>query len=146
MKGVHTHIFVDVACYAEAKPASTVGRIHGGKTEEQTPIFSMYRSSIIGRSSVTVQLYCDPSEQYEIEGSYPQRCCQIYSRSSDDTSRECVAEIKRKVDPTTKVMLGKDVFWLSLQPGFDAAFAMGLILILDQMYEDDDDVGWTLPH
>ncbi|KAI9117380.1 hypothetical protein K1719_011546 [Acacia pycnantha] len=107
----------------------------------------MYRSSINGRSIVTVQLYCDPSEKYEMEGSYPKRCCQIYSRSSDDTSRECVAEIKRKVDPSTKVMLGKDVFWLSLEPGFDAAaFAMGLILILDQMYEDDDDVGWTLPH
>lgn len=66
----------------------------------------------------------------------------------DDTSRECVAEIKRKVDPSTKVILGKDVFWLSIQPGFDAAFAMGLILILDQMYgdDDDDDVEVDLPH
>lgn len=97
---------------------------------------------------MTVHLYCDPSEEYQIEGSYPQRYCKIYSMPPDDTSRECVAEIKRKVDPSTKVILGKDVFWLSIQPGFDAAFAMGLILILDQMYgdDDDDDVEVDLPH
>lgn len=47
-----------------------------------------------------------------------------------------MAEIKRKVDPTTNVMLGKDVFWLCLEPGFDGAFAMGLVLVLDQIYGD----------
>ena len=50
-----------------------------------------------------------------------------------------MAEIKRKVDPTTNVMLGKDVFWLSLKLGFDGAFAVGLVLILHQMYDDNDD-------
>lgn len=92
-----------------------------------------------------VQLYCDAGEEYQIEGSYPLRCCKIYSTPSDHSSRECVADIKRKVDPSTNVMLGKDVFWLSLQPGFDGAFAMGLVLILDQMYDDnyDDEVDLT---
>lgn len=47
--------------------------------------------------------------------------------------------IKRKVDPSNNVTLGKDVFLLCLQLGFDGAFAMGLVLILDQMYGDDDD-------
>ncbi|KAF7806407.1 protein LURP-one-related 5-like [Senna tora] len=105
----------------------------------------MFRSSIIGRSSVLVQLHRDPTEEYQIEGSYSQRCCKIYNSPSDHSARQCVAEIKRKVDPATNVMLGKDVFWLSLQPGFDGAFAMGLILILDQMFGDDydDDLGLT---
>ena len=86
-----------------------------------------------------VQLYSDPGEEYRIEGSYSQRCCKIYNVSSHQSSKEPVAEIKRKVDPPTNVMLGKDVFWLSLKPGFDGAFAMGLVLILDQMYDDNDD-------
>ncbi|KAE8687452.1 Protein LURP-one-related 12 [Hibiscus syriacus] len=47
-------------------------------------------------------------------------------------------EIKRKVDPSTHVMLGKDVFLLCLRPGFDGAFAMALILVLDQMFDDGD--------
>jgi anaerobic selenocysteine-containing dehydrogenase len=50
-----------------------------------------------------------------------------------------VAVIKRKVDPSTHVMLGKDVFWLCVRPGFDGAFAMGLVLVLDQMYGDNAD-------
>ncbi|KAI4344150.1 hypothetical protein L6164_011414 [Bauhinia variegata] len=110
----------------------------GEKAHDQNPLFSMFRSSIIGRSSVTVEVYGDPGEEYQIEGSYSQRCCKIYSIPSDHSSRESVAEIKRKVDPSSNVMLGKDVFWLNLQPGFDGAFAMGLVLILDQMYDDGD--------
>jgi hypothetical protein len=35
------------------------------------------------------------------------------------------------------VLLGKDVFSLCLKPGFDGAFAMGLVLILDQITGDD---------
>lgn len=57
----------------------------------------------------------------------------------DNSSRDPVVEIKRKVDPSTNVMLGKDVFLLCLKPGFDSAFAMGLVLILDQMHGDDAD-------
>lgn len=44
-----------------------------------------------------------------------------------------MAEIRRKVDPTTSVMLGKEVFWLCVKPGFDGAFAMALVLVLDQI-------------
>jgi len=57
----------------------------------------------------------------------------------DNSCRDPVVEIKRKVDPSTNVMLGKDVFLLCLKPGFDSAFAMGLVLILDQMHGDDAD-------
>lgn len=48
-----------------------------------------------------------------------------------------MAEVKRKVDASRKVVLGKDVFLLSLKPGFDGAFAMGLVLVIDQIYGDD---------
>lgn len=52
-----------------------------------------------------------------------------------------VAEIKRKVDSCAHgaVVLGRDVFSLCLAPRFDSAFAMGLVLVLDQISGDDDD-------
>lgn len=111
----------------------------GERMDGKKPIFSVRRSSIIGRSSVTVEMYNNPGEEYQIEGSYAQRCCTIY-----DTDKKTVGEIKRKVDCTTNVVLGKDVFSLFLKPGFDGAFAMGLVLVLDQINGDDhsdDDSG-----
>ncbi|KAJ8768299.1 hypothetical protein K2173_021239 [Erythroxylum novogranatense] len=110
----------------------------GERQEDQDPVFSMFKSSIIGRSQLVVEVGGDGGEQYCIEGSYSHRCCTIYNNIMT-SSRECVAEIKRKVDPTTHVLLGKDVFLLCLQRGLDAAFAMGLVLVLDQIYGDDDD-------
>ncbi|KAE8680827.1 putative Cc-nbs-lrr resistance protein [Hibiscus syriacus] len=74
---------------------------------------------------------CSP-EEYEIEGNFGQRRCRILN-----ASKESMAEIKRKVDASTNVVLGKDVFLLSLKPGFDGAFAMGLVLVIDQVNCDD---------
>ncbi|CAI9113981.1 OLC1v1037441C1 [Oldenlandia corymbosa var. corymbosa] len=106
----------------------------GERVEGQKPIFSVRRSSIIGRSGLTVDMYNNPGEEYHIEGSYSQKCCTIF-----DAHKTSVAEIRRKVDASTNVVLGKDVFSLCLKPGCDGAFAMGLVLVLDQIYGDDDD-------
>lgn len=83
---------------------------------------------------MTVEVYTNPGEEYQIEGSFACRNCTIMN-----TEKDTVAEIRRKVDASTKVVLGKDVFVLSLMPGFDGAFAMGLVLVLDQIHGDDDD-------
>lgn len=83
---------------------------------------------------MTVELYGDQTEEYLIEGQFGHRNCTIY-----DSSKETMAEIRRKVDATTNVMLGKDVFLLTLKPGFDGAFAMGLVLVLDQIDGGDGD-------
>ncbi|KAF3450888.1 hypothetical protein FNV43_RR06977 [Rhamnella rubrinervis] len=104
----------------------------GERTEGQKPMFSVKRSSIIGRSGVTVEVYGNTGEEYQIEGSFGQRCCTIYN-----VAKQSVAEIRRKVDASTNVVLGKDVFSLWVKPGFDAAFAMGLVLVLDQINGDD---------
>ncbi|KAG5537542.1 hypothetical protein RHGRI_024860 [Rhododendron griersonianum] len=116
----------------------------GERADGQKPIFSVRRSSIIGRSAVTVELYGggSPGEEYQIEGSFANRCCTIY-----DAAKELVAEIRRKVDASAHVVLGKDVFSLCLKPGFDGAFAMGLVLVLDQINGDGDgdDDGDGLP-
>ena len=81
---------------------------------------------------------CD-CEEYEIKGSYSRRKCTLYKFLKESSSREPKAEIKRKVDPSTNVVLGKDVFALIVKAGFDCAFAMGFVLILDQMYGNDED-------
>lgn len=104
----------------------------GEREEGQKPIFSVRRSSIIGRSSVMVEVYSNPTEEYQIEGSFAQRNCTFFN--ADKVS---VAEIRRKVDACAHVVLGKDVFSLSVKPGFDSAFAMGLVLVLDQIQVDD---------
>ncbi|XP_028779186.1 protein LURP-one-related 5-like [Neltuma alba] len=111
----------------------------GERMDGDKPIFSVKRSSIIGRAraSVTVELYDDNSggeeqQYYQIEGCFPQRNCTVYN-----ATKESMAEIRRKVDQTTSVMLGKEVFTLCVKPGFDGAFAMGLVLVLDQINGDD---------
>ena len=83
---------------------------------------------MIGRCTVTVEVCGNPGEEYQIEGSFATRSCTILN-----TVKEAVAEIRRKVDASTDVVLGKDVLSLCLKPGFDGAFAMGLVLILDQI-------------
>lgn len=81
---------------------------------------------------MTVELYTNTGEEYQIEGSFANRHCTIFN-----AEKEIVAEIRRKVDASTNVVLGKDVFLISLKPGFDGAFGMGLVLVLDQLNGDD---------
>ncbi|CAF2065938.1 unnamed protein product [Brassica napus] len=106
----------------------------GERTDGQKPIFGVRRSSMIGRNSVTVEVYAEyECNEYLIEGNFGQRSCTVVEAET----RRKVAEIRRKVDASTNVMLGKDVFSLNVKAGFDGAFAMGLVLVLDQIYGDD---------
>ncbi|KAI3470334.1 hypothetical protein Pfo_026997 [Paulownia fortunei] len=66
---------------------------------------------------------------YEIEGSYAQRCCVVY-----DDKRRRVAEIKQKEASVRGVAFGTDIFRLVVQPGFDMALAMAMVIVLDQMF------------
>lgn len=102
----------------------------GERKDGDKPIFNVKRSSIIARSrmTITVEVHDNPGVEYLIEGCFPQRCCKIFN-----ATKKVVAEIRRKVDPTTSVMLGKEVFMLCVQPDFDVSFAMGLVLVLDQI-------------
>jgi hypothetical protein len=84
------------------------------------------------RAGVTVEVYDNQGEEYQIEGCFSQRCCTVFN-----AARETMAEIYRKVDPTTGNLLGKEVFSLCVKPGFDAAFAMGFVLVLDRISGDD---------
>ncbi|XP_073015898.1 protein LURP-one-related 12-like [Primulina eburnea] len=107
----------------------------GERMEGHDPLFSVRRSSLIGRSAITVEVYSNTGEEYQIEGSFACRSCTVFN-----AEKEAVAKIRRKVDASTNVVLGKDVFLLSLKPGFGGAFVMALVLVLDQI--DGDYAGW----
>ncbi|XP_057786880.1 protein LURP-one-related 5-like [Salvia miltiorrhiza] len=101
-----------------------------GEGREDKALFSVRRSSMIARpTGMTVDVYSDPGEEYLIEGSFACRTCTVLN-----AERQVVAEIRRKVDIYANLVLSKDVFLLSVKRGFDSAFAMGLILILDQIH------------
>ncbi|XWS27028.1 hypothetical protein CRYUN_Cryun26dG0080600 [Craigia yunnanensis] len=59
---------------------------------------------------MVMDVYGEPGEEYQIEGSFPlsQRCCTICSTSLESSSK----------------------------PGVDCAFAMRLMLILHQIFDD----------
>lgn len=116
------------------------------------PIFSIFKSSIIGQFNLVAVMCNDPSEEYHTEGSFSHgsSAISIYNTSNSssvDGTRELVAKIKRKVDPKTNVMLGKDVFLLCLKPLMDGAFVMALVLILDRLggFDNIDDSIVTTP-
>lgn len=140
---------------AQGKPLLTLRRklpsLHnrwegflGDKFEGQKPLFTVRRSSILPTSSSPVEVFMMTSTtyfslitstvcaDYQVEGSFSQRCCTIYSAAS----RKIAAEVKRKCG-AQGTMLGKDVFSLCVEPGFDRAFMMGLIVILDHITPQD---------
>ncbi|KAG6791659.1 hypothetical protein POTOM_000789 [Populus tomentosa] len=71
----------------------------------------------------------DKRPSFVIEGSYTHRSCKVL-----DGSRKVLAEIKRKEAIVGGVSYGVEVFVLNVEPGFDPGFAMGLVLILDQIF------------
>ncbi|KMT02822.1 hypothetical protein BVRB_8g194050 [Beta vulgaris subsp. vulgaris] len=108
--------------------------------QQQLPILAIWKSTMIGRSNMIVEVNNGSHAVYQIEGSFSERSCTIFhvpSESDNETSKISVAQIKRKVEPTRKMVLGRDVFSLFLKAGFDAAFAMGLVLALDRIDGDD---------
>ncbi|CAL0324163.1 unnamed protein product [Lupinus luteus] len=113
----------------------------GERIDGDKAMFSVKKTSMMKRASVTVEVYDNPGEDYHIEGCYAQRCCTVKNRV-----KETMAVINRKVDPTTSVMLGKEVFSLRVKPGFDAAFAMGFVLILDQINGDNESTSDHMVH
>ncbi|XP_020598584.1 protein LURP-one-related 5 [Phalaenopsis equestris] len=119
----------------------------GERAEGQKPLFTVRRSSIFGgdRAGVTVEVHGGSGAgegvtDYRVEGSFAARCCRvIYAGEGEgEEEGEVVAEIKRKVDPCAHVILGRDVFCLSLRPRVDAAFVMGLVIVLDRICGDED--------
>eukprot|EP01018_Ginkgo_biloba_P036917 Gb_03478 [translate_table: standard] len=108
---------------------------HGDRVEGQKPAFTVKRSSMLGiKSPVQVFMssgYLKKQSDYYVQGSFRERSCTIHS--SDST---IAAQVSRKC-ATSKIMLERDVFSLVVQPGYDQAFIMGLIIVLDHLSHED---------
>ncbi|CAO2182754.1 unnamed protein product [Urochloa humidicola] len=126
----------------------------GARAGGQRPLFSARRPSILGGAAAGAVVELLPPlasassrhpELLRIDGSFPRRCCRVVAAPrAEGEKAKLVAEIRRKVDEGTRVVMGRDVFVLKVSPGFDAAFAMGIVLVLDQIAGDEgagDDAG-----
>ncbi|KAF8715841.1 hypothetical protein HU200_026794 [Digitaria exilis] len=131
------------------------GAAHG----HTKPLFSARRSSILGAGTGAAAVLVDllapgATGEFHVDGSFPRRCCRIVASSkawgggADGGEEEdvVVAEVRRKVDEDAHVVMGRDVFVLWVRAGFDAAFAMGIVLVLDRISgnEVDGDLGEDL--
>ncbi|GMI76434.1 hypothetical protein like AT5G41590 [Hibiscus trionum] len=112
--------------------------VYGGEVCELCtsgqPIFYVKKSINILHAEPNVLAYVyrrstDKRYAYMIEGSYSQRSCKVV-----DETKRVVAEIRRKDALNGCISFGLEVFVLIVQAGFDAGFAMGLVLLLDQMF------------
>ncbi|XP_074574514.1 protein LURP-one-related 5-like [Curcuma longa] len=111
----------------------------GERKEGQRPLFTVRRSSIFGSDRSGFEVEVD-SNGYRIEGCFAKRCCRVIYETrggGGGGAAVVVAEIKRKVDTLLHVVLGRDVFSLCLRPHCDSAFAMGLVVVLDQITGDE---------
>ncbi|CAL0332004.1 unnamed protein product [Lupinus luteus] len=103
-------------------------------SETESPICCVKKHvNILQGNPNNVQAYVYRSDKqcvaFTIEGSYVHRTCKVL-----DECKRVVAEIKKKEANTKHVSFGMDIFQLVVQPGFDPAFAMALVLLLDQMF------------
>ncbi|KAF7828214.1 protein LURP-one-related 17 [Senna tora] len=104
-------------------------------SESESPIFCVKKHVNIlhgNNHNVQANVYRGASDKrfaFRIEGCYSQRTCKVLDESS-----KVVAEIKRKEAVSKDVSFGIEIFQLIVQPGFDAGFAMALVLLLDQMF------------
>uniref|UniRef100_A0ACD5W3A8 Uncharacterized protein n=1 Tax=Avena sativa TaxID=4498 RepID=A0ACD5W3A8_AVESA len=110
----------------------------GVRADGQRPLFSARRPSILGGAGrgAVIELSASAAE-LRVEGSFGRRCCRVVAKGGEDGEETVVAEIRRKVDAGARVVMGRDVFVLRVGPGFDAAFAMGIVLVLDQIAGDE---------
>uniref|UniRef100_A0A0E0L0T9 Protein LURP-one-related 8 n=1 Tax=Oryza punctata TaxID=4537 RepID=A0A0E0L0T9_ORYPU len=74
--------------------------------------------------------------RYDVEGSYAARCLDVFASSSSSATAAGAGEQRRRVAAVCKkeAAVGPDVFRLVVEPGFEPALAMAVVILLDQMH------------
>jgi len=114
----------------------------GEFSDAQKPLFVVRRApsllistrslaEVYVRSSAKSKKKKKPYSQYRLEGCYAKRSFTLLNNFN-----EVVAEVKPK-QVRSDIRLGADVFNLTVRPGYDQAFVMGLIIVLDQIMPSD---------
>jgi len=89
----------------------------------------VYMCSSAKKNKKKKAAHCD----YRVEGCYSKRSFTLFN-----SFNEVVAEVKRKQARSDEITLGADVFSLTASPGYDQAFVMGLIIVLDRSMRHRD--------
>eukprot|EP00253_Pinus_taeda_P007679 PITA_07679 len=114
----------------------------GEPRDAQKPLFIVRRATsllisskrsteVYVRSSAKSKKNNNPHFVYRVEGCYAKRSFTLLNRFD-----EPVAEVKPK-QVRSDIGLGEDVFNLTVRPGYNQAFAMALIIVLDQILPSD---------
>jgi len=110
--------------------------------DAQKPLFVIRRapSLLLSTKSLPEVYMCSSAKRnkskkqhpdYRVKGDYAKRSFTLLN-----SFNEVVAEVKPK-QARSDVKLGGDVFNLTVRPGYDQAFVMGLIIVLDQIIPSD---------
>ncbi|KAF3341174.1 protein LURP-one-related 8-like protein [Carex littledalei] len=127
---------------ANGKPLLTIKRkrlslsehwlVYTGECTTGQPLFSARKNiAPLHKKHLLEITTTGHASRLHVEGSYTRRCCSIL----DDTCQE-VAAVKCKELPSgSGAAFGRDVFRLVVEPGFDPARAMAIVILLDQIFK-----------
>ncbi|KAF0908243.1 hypothetical protein E2562_023864 [Oryza meyeriana var. granulata] len=111
----------------------------GDSTNASDMLFSVKKSSMIQlmKTELDVFLAGNTAEQvcdFKIKGSYFDRACAFYLGNSNTM----IAQMNRK-HTASSVLLGRDIFGITVFPQVDYVFIAALVVILDDIHRDKND-------
>jgi hypothetical protein len=112
------------AAASSSAPTPAPKRFTARRNMSLLPTKSLARLSPARASDGTMDA---PSCRYDVEGSYASRSLDMFARTSGGDQRRRVATVCRK-----EAAVGPDVFRLVVEPGFEPALAMAVVILLDQ--------------
>jgi len=103
----------------------------GDGTRQENLVFKAGRSSVFQlRTSLEVHLGCNSHADFKVKGSFFERSCTIYQGTV------VIAQMRRKYS-VSQVLLGRDTFAITVNPGVDYAFIAALVVILDEINREE---------
>ncbi|CAA0830579.1 Protein LURP-one-related 15 [Striga hermonthica] len=104
----------------------------GESTKPNDLLFSVKRSSILQmKTKLHVFLASNTAEElcdFKIESSWFERSCVVYSRNSNNI----IAQMKKNCNARC-ILMGKDLFGVTVCPNIDYAFVVVLVVLLEEI-------------
>ena len=101
-----------------------------GKRTRSHQLFSMRKCSVLKKGHVAEVSMAGHGPSFCVEGCFRRRSCKI--RNSD--GKEVARIMRKKAEAAaSSLMLGDDVFNLTIQPNVDCTMIMAFIVVLDRI-------------
>jgi LURP-one-related len=106
--------------------------VYDGECTSVQPLFSVRKHIRPLQKKILLDIAtAGPASHLHVEGSYTRRCCSVL----DETRRELATIKCKELASGSGVAFGRDVFRLVVEPGFDPARAMAIVILLDQIFK-----------